>query len=364
MSRAPDADVVVLGGGPAGCSAAIGLAEQGWGVLLLDRSGPPRGPFGESLAPGAAVVLRQLGIWDDFLADGHRPCYGNRSAWGGPEIRHLDFITDRRGHAWHIDRAAFEARLAIRAEQVGARRLGAAAPARVERSGGLWHVALRGRPVGLTARFLVDATGRASWLARRRGAVRLDEDRQIAAVALLEPAGTRAEDRTTLVEAVEEGWWASAILPDGRLAATFFTDPDLHDRDVLACPAAWPALLAGADHTRARFWDYLIPAGRSARVVPAGSARLDSFSGDGWLAVGDAAMSLDPLSSHGLTVALLSGRDAARAVSAHLRGDREGIPTYEATIAGAFDEYSALRRAYYHAEARWPASPFWRRRRP
>jgi flavin-dependent dehydrogenase len=272
-------------------------------------------------------------------------------------------MTDRRGHAWHIDRAAFEARLAMRAEQVGARRLALAAPSRVERRGNLWDVALRGCPVVLTARFLVDATGRPSWLARRRGAVRLDEDRQIAAVALMEPAGAPAEDRTTLVEAVEGGWWASAILPDGRLAATFFTDVDLHDRDVLARPSAWPALLAGADHTRARLRDFIIPGGQSARVVPAGSARLNSFSGDGWLAVGDAAMSLDPLSSHGLTVALLSGRDAARAVSTHLQGDREGIPAYEATLAVAFDQYAALRHAYYHDDARWPAAPYWRRRR-
>jgi flavin-dependent dehydrogenase len=307
--------------------------------------------------------LRELGIWDDFRADGHRPCYGNRSAWGGPRIRHVDFITDRRGHAWRIDRAAFESRLAIRAEQVGAFRLGAAAPSLVERRGGLWHVAVPGRQAVLTARFLVDATGRPSWLARRRGAVRLNEDRQIAAVALLEPAGTPAEDRTTLVEAVEGGWWASAILPDGRLAATFFTDPDLHDRDVLARPVAWPALLSRANHTRARFRDYLVPAEQRARVVPACGARLDSFSGDGWLAVGDAAMSFDPLSSHGLTVALLSGRDAARAVSAHLRGDRDAIPAYEATLVAAFDEYAALRSAYYHSETRWPAAPYWQRRR-
>lgn len=363
MSREIDADVVVLGGGPAGCSAAIGLAQQGREVILLDRGGPPRGPFGESLGPGAAGVLRQLGVWDDFLRDGHRPCYGNRSAWGGPEIRHLDFIADRRGHAWHIDRRAFEGRLWTRAEQLGIRRLRAAAPVRAERSGELWRVSLRGSPVGLTARFIVDASGRASWLARRRGAVRFDEDRQIAAVALLESAGARAEDRTTLVEAVEGGWWSSAIMPDGRLAVAFFTDPDLHDRDAIAHPAAWTALLGGADHTRVRLRDRLIPAGRSARIVPASSSRLDSFAADGWLAVGDAAMGLDPLSSHGLTMALLSGRDAALAVSNHLRGDREGIPAYAATLNWAFDEYVNLRRAYYHAERRWPASPYWQRRR-
>jgi flavin-dependent dehydrogenase len=215
----------------------------------------------------------------------------------------------------------------------------------------------------LTARFIIDATGRASWLARRCGVVRRDEDRQIAGLAVLEPLGEPAEDRTTLVEAVEGGWWSSAIMPDGRMAMTFFTDADLHDRDVIARPAAWPALLAGADETLARVGDYVVPAGRSARVMPAGSGRLESFWGDGWLAVGDAAMSFDPLSSHGLNIALTSGRDAARAVSADLRGDCEGIPAYAETLAWACAEYEEHRRAYYRAEARWSGAPYWQRRR-
>jgi hypothetical protein len=66
----------------------------------------------------------------------------------------------------------------------------------------------------------------------------------------------------------------------------------------------------------------------------------------------------------GLRLATCGGeRDARRAVSDYLRGGREGLAAFRATLPGAYAEYLNLRRAYYRAEARWPASPYWQRRR-
>ena len=125
-------DVVVLGAGPAGLSAAIGLAGRALRVTLVTLARGEADRVGESLSPAAAPLLRDLGVWEAFAADGHSPCFGNASAWGGGALRHHDFLRDPRGHAWHIDRRRFERRLAERAEAVGVTSARVARPPRCE----------------------------------------------------------------------------------------------------------------------------------------------------------------------------------------------------------------------------------------
>jgi flavin-dependent dehydrogenase len=319
--------------------------------------------IGESLSPAAGRVLRQLGIWDQFVSDGHRPCYGNRSAWGGPEVRRYDFVSDPRGHAWHIDRRLFERRLVERAEQAGVLRIGPGSLAQVGRDRGRWCLSLRPGGPEVSARFVVDATGRASCFARRVGFNRLMADRQVALVAFLSTDRGPPEDRTTLVEAVERGWWYSAILPDGRLVVSLQTDPNLIEREMRDLLRGWPSLLAETILTRNRVGDCGYTLTDRPRIVAASAGRLDVFSGQDWLAVGDAAMSYDPLSSHGMTVALLAGLDAAAAAASALGGDCHALPAYGVMLGRVYADYEALRHAHYRSEARWPGSVYWERRR-
>ena len=246
------ADVVVLGAGPAGLSASIGLAGRGLQVRLVTlATGRGRPRRGEPVAGGGAPAPR-LGVWDAFVADDHSPCFANASAWGGGELRHHDFLRDPRGHAWHIDRRRFERRLAERAEAVGVASVSVARAPRCEWTGGRWRVR--------TGRFTPTRPRHASSSMRRAdrpglvgdaGPLRIGGDAQVAAVAFLETRGRPIEDTTSLVEAVERGWWYSAALPDGRLVAAFMTDHDLLPPGA-TIPEVWPSLLDGAAHTARR----------------------------------------------------------------------------------------------------------------
>lgn len=324
-------DLAIMGGGPAASAAAITARQVGLRCVVIARVA--RGgeeQFGECLSPAAAVTLRQFGMSPALLDIEHRACFGTASAWGSPELHRTDAIHDPRGHGWHIDRPRFEAQLRDHARQLGAE----------------WRTG-RGP---LDARMIIDATGRAAAFARRHGARRLAADRQIAWVMVLRPTGRVPDDTTTWIEAAEHGWWYSAIVPSGRMVVVLFTDPDVR------------ASIDDTVHTRQRIEAGGYQALGAPRRVAAGGSRLSSFAGAGWFAAGDAAMAYDPLSGHGLTVALQSGRDAALAVAATLGGDAAAASRYEALLAGAYQRYASLRRAYYQQERRWPDAPYWQRR--
>jgi 2-polyprenyl-6-methoxyphenol hydroxylase-like FAD-dependent oxidoreductase len=355
-------DVCIVGGGPAGLATAIMLAKEQRHVLLLARDEGHTDKIGESLSPAANPILKQLGVWDAFSAGGHRPCYGNQSAWGGAQLAYYDFIHDPNGHGWHIHRRLFERQLVEQANALGVHRIVSASLRAARWLDGAWQLELDAVSTTLTARFVVDASGRASWFARRQGARRFVEDRQVALVAFLQATSEPLEDSTSLVETVPDGWWYSALLPDGRLATTLMTAPDLHERRWATSEAGWYTLLNKSHYTANRIQAHGYRLAARPYFVAADSGRLDCFYGEGWLAVGDAAMSYDPLAAHGLTLALAGGRDAALAITTYLDGDDDALARYAVRLEQAYSQYAAMRATYYRAETRWPGAAYWQRR--
>ena len=338
-------DVAIAGGGPAAATAGLVLARAGVRTVLIDREDGKRGDkAGETLAPAVKPLLQRLGVWDDLSLDGHLPCHGNRSVWGSDGVDEISFVFSPYGHGWHLDRRAFERRLTERAVAAGAERVSGTSVIAVARAEDRWRLRCRGAVKEIEARFVIDATGRSSRIARLLGARRIVHDPLVALVAFLESdEGDR--DSYTLVEAAENGWWYTAPLPSNRLALMFITDPPLADPSFALPP-----------QTLARVKRHGYRMTMQPRVVDAGSARLDRLGGDGWLAIGDAAASLDPLSSHGIASAMNGGMLAAEAV---LSGDSQ---RYFHAVDAMWSAYQTMRRAFYSSELRWAGAPFWRRR--
>src|SRR6185369_6589717 len=171
-------------------------------------------------------------------------------------------------------------------------------------------------------------------------------------------------DTRTMVESAPDGWWYTALLPCGRRVVAWLTDADLADRTALLSPGGFAARLLESPHVGARLACFGYELQGRPRGSGAGSARLDRFAGDGWLAVGDAALSFDPLSSQGMLNALYTGLRGGQALAAALAGDRAGIAGYAHRLEAVYGTYLRNRLASYAAEARWAGHPFWRRRTP
>jgi flavin-dependent dehydrogenase len=98
------------------------------------------------------------------------------------------------------------------------------------------------------------------------------------------------------------------------------------------------------------------------RGAPAQSSWLEPPVGEGWLAVGDAAISFDPLSAQGILTALFTGMTAGQALHAHLTGDPDALTTYRTRLNAINTAYQRNRAITYRLEQRWLHRPFWRRR--
>jgi flavin-dependent dehydrogenase len=362
MTSASRFDVAVVGGGPAGSAAAFSAADAGCTVVLPERARGDRRSLGESLPPVAGRLLRQVFGADRALdASTHAASYGSRAAWGSDALVSNDFVLDPEGRGWRLDRARFDTSLRDIAIGRGVEVRTATEVRSLTSMPDGWALDVTGDDA-VEAGVVIDATGRPAVAARATGARRRPVDRLVAAVAYYSPVGDAAADvdATTLVEAVELGWWYTSRLPDGRRVVVFLTDGDLLDGHSYRTGDTWSTGLRATRHVGGLVEGYGMS--DSPTLVAADTAVLDPVFGTRWLATGDAAISFDPLSSLGILTAIDFGAAAGSAAVALLDANTGPAADYATRVTSHFNAYLAERERVNAEERRWPTSPFWERR--
>jgi flavin-dependent dehydrogenase len=376
-------DVAIAGGGPAGAAAAIVLARAGCRVLLADTGGTHRPgatsfKVGEGLPPSARHLLRELGALDHVLADDHRVSHGTLAFWGSDAPHANDFMFQLHGEGLQLDRRRFDDSLLELAQAAGAdivRDAKLSLAAQVD-GADIHRLTLRSNDPGalvenriiesriIESRWLIDASGRPATLARALGATRIQHDALLAFHMRLAADDDSDRDGRTWVEAVDNGWWYSVLLPSQERLVAFLCDADLIDRRPLLTRVGLWAALAQAP----RLFAYCHAHGHVPSSQPRGadacSSHLDrAASDDGrWLAVGDAALAFDPLSSKGISNALYTGLRGAQAIIECGNGDAGALSRHADHFLDIHRAYREQLIAFYGMEQRWPASDFWKRR--
>ncbi len=342
-------DIAVLGGGPAGAAAAIGLARLGHRVAAIAS---PR-PFDacEGLSERTVEGLARAG------------CTAAAACLAAPVLRHAAWngVVAEANRESLIDRPALDAALladlAIAGVAVIAGRVERVAPGD---SG--WDIGGRhddGAPLALAARFVIEARGRAAPAGGQRRlagppTTALQHCRQ-------GPPGAPAPG----VVPFADGWAWMARLAGGRRYVQFAVSSapgrlpnkaglaDRFEQLVSRVPeaGAWLEDAAPVAPVAARTAAPLLhPAPVAARL----------------LRVGDAALAVDPLSGNGLFQALSTGLMAIAVVNTLLRRPADAALAagfYRERVADSFWRFARIGRDFYRQEARWPAAAFWAERR-
>jgi flavin-dependent dehydrogenase len=225
-----------------------------------------------------------------------------------------------------------------------------------------WRLqAKKGEIEFVNAEIVVDATGRSSWLAHKQGIQKVYYDRLVGVSGLMAQADGGDFDSMTLIEAVPDGWWYSALIPGNQRVTTFFTDSDIPIVRSATTARGWIKLVGNTEYIRLALEKHRYRLILEPYTMMSNSARLKSMIGTNWVAVGDAAASFDPLSSEGILTALESAIKVSHAILDHYRGKANALYNYAEEIGKMFGQYLEKRCAYYNKERRWIDSIFWKR---
>lgn len=353
-------DLAIVGGGVAAATALCTLKESRLKIGVIAPSNVSRNRIGEMLSPAANAILKQLGIWEDFIAEGHRQAHAVFSAWGSDHLIERNAMMSPQEPGWHLDRPRFDAFLWNCANNTEAKRFDTTLQG-TEKQGSVWSLQLHDERK-VRARFILDCSGRSAIVARHLS-TRKRVDRLVAAYTFLNRANHDIEPTpATLIEALPNGWWYSALLPDNRMALAYFTDPDLLPRRINRDLTIWKALIEASKYTHERIETAGFEITGPPNLTDASTQYMQCTSGDDWCAAGDSAAAFDPLSSHGITTALWSGRKAALAIQAYLDGNQDSLKSYSDTMASGISRYLIERQSLYAMEKRYADYPFWQRR--
>ncbi|MDT0642197.1 tryptophan 7-halogenase [Zunongwangia sp. F363] len=371
--------IAIIGAGVAGCTAAIALAPY-YEVILIDKLEKPGEKIGECLPAATKRILSELEILHlvqnekGHSISSHINHTGTQSTWGSEKIYFSDSLINPDGSGWFLDRVKFESSLRSEVNSRGVKCLWPKKLLHVEKVKEGWKLTIgdnlkdsKEKTETLEAGFVIDATGRASVFAGKLGIPRISVDKLISCWSIF--PGNRLNNINT-VSPCEYGWWYSSPLSNNRRLAAFHTDRDLLKKRATRDPQLFldlmkncPEISSSVDYSEYKGFVY-------KGTVAANSGYLQQFTGERWVAIGDSAISFDPLSSQGMFNAMANAMQLRNLFlgtkliefSSDQNLDNKFREMYINSINQVWNRYLYHKEHYYRQEKRWIHAPFWKRR--
>ena len=341
-----DCDVLVVGGGPGGSTISTLLTRRGWRVTMLERDRHPRFHIGESLLPANMPIFEAIGALEKLRALGRLKLGADFPRDDGSyyTFRFDRALGDTGPYAFQVKREDMDRMLFEHARQQG---VDAREQVKVERvafdaAGVTAHIDAAGNKATLRARYVVDASGRDTFLGKQLKLVQRSEKHQSAAMfAHYEGIGYNPDDPDGNIISVNrftQGWAWFIPLPGGITSVGCVCKPGyLKTRQGASNDefmARTLAIVPGADRRMAN----------ARRVSPVRftgnySYACSAMAGPRWILIGDAWAFLDPVFSSGVFLSMYSAQKASDVVDASLRE-----PACEAALQKRYAKH--LRQGY------------------
>lgn len=345
--------VIIVGGGPAGSTAASLLARSGREVLLLEKESFPRFHIGESLLPFANRVLARIGVWEKIRNGGFMVKPGAEFVLSdGSAFRRFwfgDGLAEPYDQTYQVERSRFDALLLDHARESGTVVLSGAAARgfREDPDGVEVEYEQAGKTERVQGKWLIDATGREPFLGKLLGLPKADLGipKKMAVYAhfrnVLRSPG-KAEGNITVVR-LANGWFWIIPLDEEKTSVGMVRPLSVFQNGKVSPQELFAQTVQGSRELSRRLAK--AEALGSFRTTADYTYRLERLAGSRWLAIGDAAGFLDPVFSSGVTVALEGGMLAAELIlnqskgSSHLSpGQQRAFTRKIHSLAGRFEQ--------------------------
>src|SRR6266567_820812 len=353
-------DVAIIGGGPAGSTAAALLARAGRHVIVFERERFPRFHIGESLLPFSMKAFTRLGLHEKFRCAGFIKKFGGEffSACSseGTKFYFKDAFLSQTDHAYQVTRADFDKLLLDHAAESGAE---------VHEETSVEHVTFSDEDVDLSlaansssrnvrARYVIDASGRNSVLGTHFGIKKTYDHLQKLSIFAHYDGVWRAEGidatLTLLIRGIDRWFWIIPLTTERTsigvvLDGETFRKSKLSAEDFLAQALAEQPIIAKRISNARR--------ASKVHVATDFSYRSTKLQGNRWLLAGDAAGFIDPIFSSGVFLAVFSGEQCADVLNEVL--DHPGraprlFRRYDRAVNRAMDIYLRFVNAWYTKE--------------
>ena len=353
-------DVAIIGGGPAGSTAAALLARAGRRVIVFEREKFPRFHIGESLLPFSMKAFTRLGLHEKFSRAGFMKKFGGEivgaCSESGTKFYFKDGYRSQTDHAYQVTRGDFDKVLLDHAVECGAEVHEETSVDQVEFSNDEVELGIKcnGSFHSIRARYVIDASGRTSVLGRKFKIKKTYDHLQKLSIFAHYDGVWRAEGidgtLTVLIRAIDRWFWLIPLSAERTsvgvvLDSEAFRNSKLRAEDFLEQALSEQPIIAKRMTDARRVSQVYVEADFSYR-----SERLH---GDRWLLAGDAAGFIDPIFSSGVFLAVFSGElcaDVLNEVLDHPRKARRLFAGYERAVNRAMDIYLRFVNAWYTKE--------------
>jgi flavin-dependent dehydrogenase len=353
-------DVAIIGGGPAGSTAAALLACAGRRVIVFERERFPRFHIGESLLPFSMKAFTRLGLHEKFLRAGFMKKFGGEifgaCSETGTKFYFKDGYRSQTDHAYQVTRADFDKVMLDHAAECGAEVREETAVDQVQ----FWKddveltFKCNGSFRSLRARYVIDASGRTSVLGRQFKIKKTYDHLHKLSIFAHYDGVWRADGidgtLTLLVRGIDRWFWIIPLTAK-RTSVGVVLDSEIFRESKLPAEAFLEQAIAEQPIIAKRMTN----AQRATEVYMEAdfSYRSATLHGYRWLLAGDAAGFIDPIFSSGVFLAVFSGEQCADVLNAVLDCPRKAgrlFARYERRVNRAMDIYLRFVNAWYTKE--------------
>jgi flavin-dependent dehydrogenase len=318
-------DAIVIGGGPAGATAALKMRREGLSVLVLDRAEHPRFHIGESMLPRMMALMKELGLEERLAKVPQVEKFGAEFAWAEEPEKSMHFRFDGGlpvgcTYAFNIERSLMDDMLLRAAQDEGAvvREGVTVKDVPVLRDGEVEVETSAGRFKG---KWLVDASGQGSFLGKLLKTRRvIPNHRKIAFFGHF-----RNVDRKPMpvggyptIVMYKEGWFWMIPINSEVVSIGMVMDAEAAKKLPVKHDQALRWALPRVPHIARQLRNSQYP--ESNHILADFSYRCEPFAGPGYFLVGDAAVFVDPIFSTGACMAMMGGVRVAETVAKLVRG--------------------------------------------